>query len=311
MTPPSGKLPKDSAQRKRKALSKKTRFEVFKRDKFTCQYCGAKAPDVVLHVDHINPVANGGDGAIMNLVTACVGCNSGKGARTLDDRSAVERQRAQIEELQDRRQQLEMMLEWRDQEQASRIDVVDSIGQRLSERGGFIPSESGKQNIRRWLKRFTVQEILAALDEAFDSYMKFDGDKPISSAWETAFAKIPAVANLRRQAKERPHVVKVAYVQAILRRRFQTPRASYFEALESLVVDHRVPEDRLEQIAVTATDWEDFCAQAYKFAPRLPKSFEDYWHGPEGPEQPLHPEEPVELVSDGYDDDGYDDDGCD
>ena len=77
---------------KRKALSKKTRFEVFKRDRFTCQYCGAKAPDEIL-----------------NLVTACEACNGGKAARTLDDQSAVERQRAQIEELEQRREQLEMI----------------------------------------------------------------------------------------------------------------------------------------------------------------------------------------------------------
>jgi len=41
----------------RKAISKKLRFEVYKRDKFTCQYCGRKAPDVILEIDHINPVA--------------------------------------------------------------------------------------------------------------------------------------------------------------------------------------------------------------------------------------------------------------
>lgn len=33
---------------KRKSISKKLRFEVFKRDGFTCQYCGRMAPDVVL-----------------------------------------------------------------------------------------------------------------------------------------------------------------------------------------------------------------------------------------------------------------------
>lgn len=45
---------------KREPLSKGIRFEVFKRDNFTCQYCGAKAPDVILEVDHINPVKLGG-----------------------------------------------------------------------------------------------------------------------------------------------------------------------------------------------------------------------------------------------------------
>lgn len=65
----------------RKPLPKKVRFEVLKRDRFTCQYCGRKAPDVVLHVDHIHPVADGGTDDMTNLVTACSECNLGKGAR--------------------------------------------------------------------------------------------------------------------------------------------------------------------------------------------------------------------------------------
>lgn len=68
---------------KRATLSKKTRFEVFKRDQFVCQYCGSHPPSVVLHVDHIHPVAEGGDNSIDNLITSCESCNQGKGARLL------------------------------------------------------------------------------------------------------------------------------------------------------------------------------------------------------------------------------------
>lgn len=68
---------------KRRAVSTKTRFEVFKRDGFTCQYCGASPPGVLLHVDHILAVAAGGGNAIDNLITACQPCNLGKGARDL------------------------------------------------------------------------------------------------------------------------------------------------------------------------------------------------------------------------------------
>jgi hypothetical protein len=68
----------------RKSMSKKTRFEIFKRDGFTCQYCGAQPPDAVLVVDHINPVANGGDNDHLNLITSCEVCNQGKGARLLE-----------------------------------------------------------------------------------------------------------------------------------------------------------------------------------------------------------------------------------
>lgn len=63
---------------KRKSISKKTRFEVFKRDFFTCQYCNAKPPKVPLEIDHIIPVSKGGKNNIDNLLTACFDCNRGK-----------------------------------------------------------------------------------------------------------------------------------------------------------------------------------------------------------------------------------------
>lgn len=69
----------------RKSLSKKTRFEVFKRDGFRCMYCGAHPPAAILHVDHIDPVAKGGGNDIDNLVTACQPCNAGKSDRLLAD----------------------------------------------------------------------------------------------------------------------------------------------------------------------------------------------------------------------------------
>lgn len=70
---------------KRKPLSKKMRFDVFKRDGFVCQYCGATPPNVVLHVDHITPVVSGGKNNIDNLITSCEACNLGKGASHLSD----------------------------------------------------------------------------------------------------------------------------------------------------------------------------------------------------------------------------------
>lgn len=66
------------------AISKSLRFDVFRRDKFTCQYCGRTPPDVVLEIDHITPVSQGGDDEPSNLVTSCYDCNRGKGAKILE-----------------------------------------------------------------------------------------------------------------------------------------------------------------------------------------------------------------------------------
>lgn len=59
-------------------VSKRLRFEVLRRDNHTCQYCGEKAPDVTLHVDHVVPVSLGGSDKPDNLVAACKDCNLGK-----------------------------------------------------------------------------------------------------------------------------------------------------------------------------------------------------------------------------------------
>lgn len=72
---------KENTTEKRDPISPKLRFEVFKRDKYVCQYCGACGPDVELEIDHVIPVSRGGTDDIKNLKTACFKCNSGKGDR--------------------------------------------------------------------------------------------------------------------------------------------------------------------------------------------------------------------------------------
>ena len=76
----------------RQVISKKLRFEIFTRDSFRCQYCGASAPEVLLHVDHLTPIAEGGGNDILNLITSCVSCNLGKGRHSLNDHTTMEKQ---------------------------------------------------------------------------------------------------------------------------------------------------------------------------------------------------------------------------
>jgi len=70
------------------AVTKRTRYEVLRRDNHTCRYCGAKAPDVELTVDHVVPVALGGGDEPENLVAARRDCNFGK-ASTQPDQALV------------------------------------------------------------------------------------------------------------------------------------------------------------------------------------------------------------------------------
>ena len=59
-----------------------TRFNVFLRDHFTCQYCGANRSANDLTFDHVVPRSRGGRTTWHNVIAACSTCNLKKGNRT-------------------------------------------------------------------------------------------------------------------------------------------------------------------------------------------------------------------------------------
>jgi 5-methylcytosine-specific restriction endonuclease McrA len=59
-----------------------TRFNLFLRDRFTCQYCGTKGE---LTFDHVVPRAYGGRTSWTNIAAACILCNLKKGGRTPEE----------------------------------------------------------------------------------------------------------------------------------------------------------------------------------------------------------------------------------
>jgi 5-methylcytosine-specific restriction endonuclease McrA len=61
-------------------IVKLTRKEIFRRDNFTCQYCGRQLSN--LTVDHVIPRHLGGETQWTNVVTACPRCNHLKGGMT-------------------------------------------------------------------------------------------------------------------------------------------------------------------------------------------------------------------------------------
>lgn len=65
------------------AVTKRVRFEVFRRDNFTCRYCHATNKE--LTIDHVIPQALGGSDKPDNLVACCKDCNSGKTSVSPDE----------------------------------------------------------------------------------------------------------------------------------------------------------------------------------------------------------------------------------
>lgn len=167
---------------RRKKISNSTRFEVFRRDSFKCQYCGRCAPEVVLELEHIQPHSKGGSDDILNLLTACRECNSGKSDKLLSDDAVVQKQRGQLEELQERREQLEMMLKWR----SANVDIEgDAVRAVMAEYERLAPgwslNESGEQSVRTLIKKFGLARTLEALETAAHQVLRFNRDGNVTS----------------------------------------------------------------------------------------------------------------------------------
>ncbi|NOU07113.1 MAG: HNH endonuclease [Hyphomicrobiaceae bacterium] len=247
----------------RQALTKSVRFEVFKRDSFRCQYCGSEAPSAVLHVDHIEAVANGGTNDITNLITACSACNLGKSDKPLSENTAVEKSRNQMEELQERREQLQLMMEWRKGLRSVGDDTLDGLVSYWKNRAhGFNVTLSGQQVLEKLLRKYTIDEICVAMDAAAVGYLKFDEkDKPTWESVGLAFAKIGGVCRVNKASKDNPDVPRLLYIRGILRNRIP----GYFsphQAMDWLKAARSwdVSIEDLADIARRIKNWSQFTA---------------------------------------------------
>lgn len=240
----------------RQPIKKTVRFEVFKRDNFTCQYCGGKAPDVVLHVDHINPVAGGGNNDIMNLVTSCEPCNLGKGARELDDNSVIAKQRAQLEDLNERREQLEMMLQWREGLASIDSDQIDAFNDAFIAATNCHLNDTGRAKVKTWLKRHSLSDLLDGLDSAIGTYYKGGADDPEdnNALAGKAFTMIPRILAARGKYADRPYMRDLFYARACIRNRIYCNERAAIDLLEQAYLAGAHVEE-LKDWAKTARNW--------------------------------------------------------
>lgn len=76
----------ETINQERKIMNDYIRYNVLKKDNFSCQICGITAKDgAKLQVDHIIPVSKGGKTVMSNLQTLCERCNIGKSNKTEND----------------------------------------------------------------------------------------------------------------------------------------------------------------------------------------------------------------------------------
>jgi len=252
----------------RKPLSKKIRFEVFKRDNFTCQYCGHKAPEYILEVDHIDPVKHKGDNDPFNLITSCFDCNRGKADRKLSDTAVLDKQRQKIEDLNIRRQQLEMLLAWKDELISNKNMEANYICNYISNKleSKFKPTESWRININSYLSKLGHDRLIEMIDDVFFkisfSMSKYGiTEKTVEIFWSILRAKIIGETSTPQETKK--------YLHGILYNKFQYTayRCDVETMIDRIINSPAFNENRTEIISAAKkiTSVTDFLKKMNEF----------------------------------------------
>lgn len=232
---------------KRVSISKKDRFEIFKRDSFKCQYCGKSAPEVVLEVDHIVPVSKGGDNEMFNLVTACFDCNRGKSNRELSDNTVIKQQKEMLDDINEKRIQLEMLKDWRDEMKELENEEIDMVSDYFEYMFGRVVSDYGKSRIKKWLKKYSVGDLMDAIDKAEDQYDNAD----------FAFDKIPGIAYFDKK-EQSDEMMSLYYCRGIMRKRYPYVNEKNAMILLKRLYEHGVELERIKEIVLQTKTWTQF-----------------------------------------------------
>lgn len=241
-------------------VSSKLRFEIFKRDSFKCQYCGESAPNVLLHVDHIKPVREGGTSDISNLITACSTCNIGKGGVPLEEKAAINKRKSQLDEIQSRREQLEMMSEWANELQKIKETAVNKLKnywEKLTPRWSI--NENGINTLRNLYKKYPYAELTQAMDIAANKYLVYQSNKITDESVANAFNKIGGILYVRKQAKENPDYEDLQMIRGLAR--YKCPYYfSNWEAMDLINAAWELGAEkrRLREIAGAIKNWTGY-----------------------------------------------------
>ena len=154
----------------RKPISTRMRFEIFKRDSFKCLYCGKSAPSVILHVDHVMPICEGGTNEPANLVTACQDCNLGKSGVLLSNKPASLKATEKLE--REKFAQLKAYNAWLFEKRNQQENWVRQISDFWLTLDGDDPEKYrvGKERelmVTRFLKFLPAEEIIDALSVTY------------------------------------------------------------------------------------------------------------------------------------------------
>lgn len=149
---------------KREWISKWLRFDILSRDWFSCVYCGAKAPEVLLEIDHILPVSKGGKNDIANLCSACRPCNSGKRAKNIEDKKVWENITKAVEDMKEKEKQLKEYYKYlnKKKDKFSKYRIINELYKQMTG-GKYTISENWMKSVKSLGGKYGHELLVEAL----------------------------------------------------------------------------------------------------------------------------------------------------
>jgi hypothetical protein len=211
-------------------------------------------PDVLLEVDHIEPKAKGGTNSLINLITSCKACNAGKSDRRLSDNAVVTKEREQLRELQQRRQQVEMMFEWQKELAGIEHTITENLAEYWSKlTGGYHLTDIGLTELRKLQRQFDITELMNAMRIAADTYFRQEDGQFTRESVCRGWDKVGGICYVKKIRN--PDLERLYRIKGLLRKRL-----SYFvewRAMKLLreAMDAGIDLDILYGIASDARNW--------------------------------------------------------
>lgn len=156
-------------------MNLKQRFKIFKRDNFTCVYCGKRPPEVILEVDHAISKKDGGKDNEENLVTSCFECNRGKSKISVDIFD-YKKEIGKIEESKIQLDEYYKFLEEKNNLKNKELNIFKDYWEKYSQNN--IPlTISELKSFINFKKQYPIEDILDAIDIAWSNNLILTKDK--------------------------------------------------------------------------------------------------------------------------------------
>ena len=238
---------------------KRIKFEVFEKDSFKCQYCGSVAPIVTLQLRRIQEIQQSEkwlDTAFLS--TSCAACEKKQAGEA---ENAKRSEFISIDELEERLQQLKMLINWRKGMLKIRKQQLANLVQYWENKVPKSPVDNiQRREILRYINKFSGDEIRAAMDMAADKFLKTEADGSLNQeSISNALHKIPEICAQKTQIANNHETDGLFQINELLK----TNITGFFDSRRAFqwlnyARSWEISLDDLTTMASAVTSWTQF-----------------------------------------------------